>query len=170
MRKIIPILLFAALGCKTNNTVTQAPKNKESEFTPQFIPGPPALVYKTRANYNNLVPVILSDDKTEIVSYPAPTDIKTESGYQVPTVLNKGYLLDNRGIWKNVAFLKLTYEEYSKLQNPLTPKELYDLIIDKDPLTELCNCGIKSAFSDITTQLNELIDNNTLRSKCKKIK
>ena len=168
MRITLLILLLLALGCKTNNTTTQPMENK-NEFTPQFVPGPPALVYKTSEDYNNLVPVILSDDKTEIVSYPAPTDVTTGNGYQTPTVLNGGYLLDNRGIGKNVAFLKLTYEEYSKLPYPPEPKELYELIIDTDPLTELCNCGNKSAFRDITKQLNEMIETNTLKTKCKQI-
>src|SRR5436309_2146351 len=85
------------------------------DFTPQYIPGPHAMVYKTKANYSKLVPVDMSDDKTQIASYPAPTDVVSGSGYATPTQLHSGYLLDNRGIGKNAAFLKLTYEEYAKL-------------------------------------------------------
>ena len=139
-------------------------------FTPVFTSGPSVFVYKTKANYNNLVPVILSDDKTEILSYPHPSDIKTGSGYPLPVLLNNGYLLDNRGIGKNVAFLKITYEDYSKLENAPSLKEMYSLILDKNPLTELCDCGVKSAFTDLTKQLNDLIDKKVIRTTCKTIK
>jgi hypothetical protein len=167
MRILISILLLAAIACKTNKTTTQTKDNGETTTAPSN-PGPPALVYKTKANYNNLVPVVLSDDKKTVTSYPDPTDIK--GNYSLPTILNNGYLLDNRGVEKNVAFLKLTYEEYSKLKSAPSPKELYNLIIDKDPLTELCDCGNKNEYTDITKQLNKLIDSNTLKTKCKKIK
>jgi hypothetical protein len=171
MKILISLLLFSIAGCVSNNkTTTKSQPSDEREFTPQFIAGPPTLLYKTNSNYNNLVPVLLSDDKTEIVSYPHPTDITVGSGYALPTILKGGYLLDNRGINKNVAFLRMTYEEYAKLKNAPTLKELYNLIIDKNPLTELCDCGNKKAFTDIEAQLNKLIDSNTLRTKCKTIK
>lgn len=171
MKILISFLLFSIAGCVSNNkTTTKTQTNDEKEFTPQFTAGQPTLVYKTSSNYNNLVPILLTDDKTEIISYPHPTDILVGSGYPLPTILKGGYLLDNRGINKNVAFLKLTYEEYAKLKNAPSLKELYNLIIDKNPLTELCNCGNKNAFTDRETQLNKFIDSNTLRTKCKTIK
>ncbi|PKL85903.1 MAG: hypothetical protein CVV22_05055 [Ignavibacteriae bacterium HGW-Ignavibacteriae-1] len=163
MRIVILIILVAIAGCNSC-------KNMKQEFVPLYTPGPPTLVYKTKNDYNNLVPVILNDDKTEIVSYPHPNDLKLDDGFPNPTILNNGYLLDNRGIGKNVAFLKLTYKEYSELPNPPTLTELYNYIIDKDPLTELCNCGNKSAFTDIEKQLNDLIDNEKLRLTCRTIK
>jgi hypothetical protein len=79
-------------------------------------------------------------------------------------------LLDNRGIGKNVAFLKTTYEEYSKLQTLPTLSDLYNMIIEKDPLTELYDCGNKIAFKDVKLQINQWIDNNKLRTSCKVIK
>ena len=175
MKILVTLILFSIAGCVTNNKTTnkthvKTPKGNETDFMPQFTAGSPTIVYKTSSDYNNLVPILLSDDKTEIVSYPHPTDLKVESGYPLPTFLNNGYLLDNRGINKNVAFLKMTYEEYSKLQNSPTLKELYSLIIDKNPLTELCDCGNRNSFTDIQSQLNSLIDNKSLRTKCKTIK
>lgn len=172
MRLLILLILALTTTCcvskKKTNSNSQA--NMTEELTPQFTPGPPVLVYKTVFDYNNLVPVMLSEDKTTIVSYPHPADLLSGSRYPMPTLLNNGYLLDNRGIGKNVAFLKLTYEEYAKLKEAPALKELYDLIIDKDPLLELCDCGNKKAFTDLQKQLNKLIDNNTLRTKCKRIK
>ncbi|MEJ8804393.1 hypothetical protein [Pontibacter sp. H249] len=140
-------------------------------FTPSFTPGPPALVYKTKADYQNLVPVVLSDDKTSIVSYPHPSDIRAMGVKQAkPAILNSGYLLDNKGIQKNVAFLNITYEEYAKLDTAPSLENMYDMIVDKDPLTELCDCGNKQALSDPRSQLNHLIDEGTLRDKCRVIK
>lgn len=166
---ILFIILVAFFGCKSSN-VSKRTGVDNTAIVPQYTPGPAAMVYKTKNDYNNLVPVLLSDDKSEIVSYPHPTDLLTDSGYAVPATLNSGYLLDNRGIGKNVAFLKLTYEEYSKLQNPPSLKELYNYILDKDPLVELCNCGNKKAFKDIEKQLNDLIDRKELRTTCKVIR
>ena len=170
MKSITTILLLAILSCKTNQKAVQTNTDNKQDFTPQYTPGLHVVVYKTKANYNNLVPVELSDDKTKIVSYPSPSDVKTETGYQTPTLLNNGYLLDNRGIGKNVAFLKTTYEEYSKLQTLPTLSDLYNMIIEKDPLTELYDCGNKIAFKDVKLQINQWIDNNKLRTSCKVIK
>jgi hypothetical protein len=170
MRVIISILFLALCGCKTNSKMIQPASEKQNEFVPVFASGPPILVYKTKSNYNNLVPVILSDDKSKIVSYPHPKDLKIGDRYLLPYLLKNGYMLDNRGIGKNVAFLKLNYEEYARLENAPSLEELYKLIVDKDPLTELCNCGIKTAFTDPVLQINEIIVNNRLRTICKVIK
>jgi hypothetical protein len=144
--------------------------NKSQIFQPQFTPGPKILVYKTKKDYGNFVPVLLSADKTEIISYPHPNDLKVGNGFPFPTALNNHYLLDNRGINENVAFLKLTYEEYSELKSIPTLQELFDNILDNDPLTELCDCGNKSALSDPVKQLNLIISNDKLREICKTIK
>src|ERR1044071_4992028 len=95
---------------KTNHKVVSKEPAKDSVLSPQFTPGPPAIVYKTKADYSNYVPVILSEDKSKIVSYPDPKDVQSAA----PVKLKNGYLLDNRGINKNVAFLRWTYEEYKK--------------------------------------------------------
>jgi hypothetical protein len=169
MKTITAVLLVTLLGCQTNHKAAQDHASMQ-EFTPQYIPGPHVVVYKTKANYNNLVPVELSDDKTKIVSYPDPKDVKTENGYTLPSSLSKGYLRDNRGIGKNAAFLKMTYEEYAKLQAAPALTELYNMIVEKDPLTELCDCGNSITFKDVKMQVNQLIDSNKLRTTCKTIK
>lgn len=170
MRIIIFITLAFLIGCKSNNTMKKTRNENADRFVLQYIPGPQALVYKTKKDYNNLVPVLLSDDKSEIILYPHPKDLMIGSGYPLPTSLNNGYLLDNRGIGKNVAFLKLTYQEYSEFKSLPALDELYGYIIDKNPLTELCDCGNKTIFSDLRKQLNQLIDKGMLRKTCKTIK
>jgi hypothetical protein len=140
---------------------------KDNSFTPVYTPGPAVFVYKTKAGYENLVPVLLSADKTTIVSYPHPSDLKKGDGYLTPTKLKNGYLLDNKGINSDVAFLKMTYDEYAALASAPDLNELNKLIIDKDPLTELCNCGNRKAFSDVIVQLNQMIEDKSLKKKCK---
>ncbi len=164
---IFIVVIFS--GCCTTNKNTGSTDDQDL-FKPDYSKGPPTIVYKTRADYYYNVPVILSEDKSEIVSYPHPSDIIVDGKFQLPTRLSDGYLLDNRGITKNVAFLKLTYEEYSKLEKPLSLKEMYDMIIDKDPLTEMCNCGNKYAFKNLSVELNKLVEENKLRATCKDIK
>lgn len=125
---IVFILLIA--GCANQNKVT----NHESMANEPFI------IYKTKANYQLNVPVILNDDKTVIVSYPAPGDLKTDNGYRVPTELPLGYLLDNRGIGVNVAFTSFTYQTYAEMSEAPNIETLMSSIIDNDPLMELYDC------------------------------
>ena len=130
------------------------------------IPGPHALVYKTRKDYSNYVPVILSADRKHIVSYPDPQDVKNDM--MKPTALQKKYLLDNRGINKQVAFLSITYADYAALPAPPTEAAMLGMIKDKAPLRELCDCSVKNTVS--VKQLNAMIEKKTLRKKCKVIK
>ena len=164
------LLLLLGLPCCKPKSLTGGGNEAGKRFTPQFIPGPRALVYKTRKDYRKLVPVILSSDRSTIISYPHPTDLATGNGYSLPVSLKQGYLLDKRGIRPEVAFLKLTYEEYGALKELPDLQEMYGWIVDKDPLEVMCDCGAQSAFSDMEKQLIELIDQQKLLITCKKLK
>jgi hypothetical protein len=118
----------------------------------------PVLIYKTRRNYNDHVPVLMDDQKTRILSYPDPTDLYYRGKISLPTRLKNGYLLDNRGIGKNVAFLTYTYEAYVNLKQAPDMKQLTDSLLDRNPLTELWQCGSRSRFSEEEKELNILID------------
>lgn len=131
--------------------------------------GPPVYIYKTRADYNKYVPVILSPDKKTLVSYPGIKDIYYKGELAYPTPLNGGFLLDNRGISKDAAFLKLTYEEYSRLNKTPTLDEFMGLILDKDPFTEIYYCGTRYEYSDLVSELNKLIETKNF-SKFRKVK
>jgi len=133
------------------------------------ISSPGCIIYRTHADYFNNVPVGLSEDKTRIVSYPDIRDVYYNGSLSVPTVLAKGFLLDNRGIGPNVAFLKYSYTEYSQL--PSTPPfaDLMKQLLDSDPLIEMYQCGPRSQYADIEKELNELITSGKL-SGCKKLK
>lgn len=169
MRSIIIICSVVFMSsCDTPKKV--AGQSTAAIPTLSFAAGPSAIVYKTKKDYTNLVPVILSEDKTKIISYPAPDDVRDGANYRTPIVLKEGYLLDKKGIGKNVAFLKLTYEQYAALAKAPSKAELMSMIVDKDPLEELCNCGNKAAFTNEADQLNALITSGRLRSDCKVIK
>jgi hypothetical protein len=161
MRILILPILLAFLGCKSVDS---------SVFSPQFTPGPATIVYKTKNDYRNNVPLLLSEDKSEIISYPHPADLMTNGKYTIPLTLKKGYLLDNRGINQNVAFLKMSYEEYANLNEVPSLQALYDNILDKDPLKEICDCGNRAAFSDIEKEINLLIRRKQLKKVCKELK
>ena len=146
------ISLFSC-KCQKNNEKTALQKSNDSQGSVKAIA--PVIIYKTNADFYKNVPVIMSDDKTDIVSYPDIIDVFYNGKLAYPTRLENGYLLDNRGISKNTAFLKYTYEEYSKLPATPTKDELLKMIINKNPLTELYKCN-KLPKNDMQ-MLNEAI-------------
>ncbi|GHV09940.1 hypothetical protein FACS1894162_1830 [Bacteroidia bacterium] len=117
--------------------------------------GRPTIVYKTTGDFYDLVPVMMNAEKTQIVSYPAPSDIRANAK---PTRLKDGYLLDNRGIGINSVFLDYTCEQYSQLPAAPSLSEMQAHILEKNPLTKLVNCGNRYQYNDIVPELNALID------------
>lgn len=133
------------------------------------VPGPHAIVYKTRKDYSKLVPVTLSADGKQIVSYPAPTDLKAGDKLLYPTHLHHSYLLDNRGIGVNTAFLNISYERYASLTSAPSLKQLQRMILSRSPFKELCDCGPLNKYADPQRELNLLIDKGLLKKKCRSI-
>ena len=158
MIRLIIVCSLVAFGCLVGCTTSRKSTNNETISFNSVVKAMPAVViYKTKKDYSQNVPVGLSEDKMKIVSYPAISDVKIWGKYPYPTRLEDGYLLDNRGISQNVAFLSYTYEEYAAL--PATPSvsTLMEKIIDKDPLIEIHNCGNRSQYNNLIKELNELI-------------
>jgi hypothetical protein len=133
------------------------------------ISSPPCIIYHTRADYSMYVPVTLSPDKSKIVSYPDVKDLYYNGKFSLPTLLDSGFLLDNRGINLSVAFLDYTYEEYSKLYVTPNANDLFSLIMDKDPLVEMYQCGLRSQYNDIEIELDNIINAGKLNT-CKRLK
>ncbi|MFN8288242.1 MAG: hypothetical protein U0V74_15915 [Chitinophagales bacterium] len=150
-------ILIAVLGCKTQTSTNVS------------YAGEPAVVYKTKGDYSMNVPVTMNESKTEIVAYPAPTDVYYKGVLAYPSPLKKGYLLDNRGIGPNTVFLKYTYADYAKLTTAPTLKEMGDAIIDKDPFLEIYNLGERSRYKDEVAEINEIIRKGGLK-KFKRVK
>ncbi|MBS1586200.1 MAG: hypothetical protein JSS82_11720 [Bacteroidetes bacterium] len=134
------------------------------------VPGPHAIVYKTRKDYSKLVPVTLSADGKQIVSYPAPEDLKAGNRYLYPTRLHNGYLLDNKGIGPNTAFLNVSYERYARLKTAPSVAQLQRMILSRTPFKELCDCGPLNSYKAPTKELNAAIDKRELNRKCKRLK
>ncbi|MBE0655825.1 MAG: hypothetical protein IH594_18640 [Bacteroidales bacterium] len=125
----------------------------------------PVIVYKTKSDFFNNVPVTLNANKDKIVAYPAPGDLYYRGELSLPVELNNGYLLDRRGLGPNSVFTSYTYEEYSKLEPPPTIQELYESIIDKSPFEQLYNCGEVNDYKDIVAELNKQIKKRDMRCK-----
>lgn len=155
---IVLIMSILLLSCKSKQI---AINNQLYSATQQIV------IYKTIKDFSNYVPVTMNASKTEIISYPAPSDLLFEGKTTTPTKLKNGYLLDNRGINENIAFLKYTYEDYSGMKEAPSLSEMQKNILEKYPLSSLIYCE-KSLLKEITVEsLNKLIDNDF--EGCKKI-
>lgn len=161
MRFVLSILLFTTIAsCNIgNSSLAQKNNNKQSNMAPSAAlnVNAPVVIYKTRNDYANLVPITLSDDGYNITSYPDPKDLAIDENYLKPTKLKKGYLLDNRGITRNTAFIKMSYEVYAQLKEAPSLEKLKDLIIDRDPFEKIYNCGTRSDYNDLIPELNKII-------------
>lgn len=173
--------MILLMACQTEKKVSEseAPQSQGGgaaaitvveSSSPSTVASPTVTIYKMRKDYSQNVPVILSSDKKTIVSYPHPRDVYTNGELALPTPLKNGYWLDNRGISGNVAFLSYTYEEYAALTDVPSLDILYKKIVDKDPITEMWNCGRRHNYHDLINDLNEIIVNNKMEGNFKRVK
>lgn len=152
------IVLFTATSCQNKKLMKE--NSLSDKEVSMLIPGAPAVIYKTMKDYSDYVPVIMNEERTKILSYPDPVDLTFESKLAKPSKLINGYLLDNRGINKNVVFLKYTYEKYSKMSTPPSQTEMLSNILEKYPLIEMYSCGLRSDYSDIIKDMNAIIESD----------
>lgn len=170
MKWLVLISIALTMSCSSTQHTNNGKASAIPEVIPIYAPGPHVMVYRTKDNYRLKVPVQLNEERNSIVSYPHPSDLMSDGQLRLPTQLANGYLLDNKGIHANVAFLNMTYTAYAKLTQPPSVAILNNSILEREPLLELYDCGLRSAFLDVETQLNALIESNKLESACKKIK
>ncbi len=164
MKKAIQLLTLLLSGILLSYCCSPRKATNNTVNTAVSIPGPKVIIYKTTNDYSKLVPVILSDDKKTLVSYPDIRDVYFNGNLAYPTRLHDGYWLDNRGIDKNVAFINMTYEEYSKLKATPSPAELMAMIIDPQPLSIMYNCGSRALYNNIEQEINIKIDKGDFSS------
>ena len=158
----IAIFLCACSSRKKVDTKPDSSKEKihsviaetKMSESKQSVASPRAVVYRTKKDYINNVPVMMDETKTRLVSYPDPIDVRFNAK---PTLLENGYLLDNRGIGVNVAFTSYTYDEYVALASVPSQEDLLSHIIDKEPLVELWVCAPRHTYNDLIKDINQLI-------------
>jgi hypothetical protein len=153
---LVILFLVAASACSV------CKHSEKSQTMKSGLASPQTIIYITKEDYSNLVPITLSADKKTVASYPDVKDISRAGQLTLPTRLHKNYLLDNRGIDRNVAFIKLTYAEYAALPSTPGAEELMKMVIDKDPLRTMYACGPRSKFTSIVDELNNAIDSGSL--------
>jgi len=136
---VVIFSIFLFFSCKEQQSITNV--DKQTSIQKKSLKAlAPVIIYKTKDDYYTNVPIIMNDNKTDIISYPDIKDVYYKGELAYPTKLSNGYLLDNRGISKNVVFLKYTYEEYSNLKETPNKETLLKKIIEKNPLTEIYTC------------------------------
>lgn len=105
------------------------------ELTGQTMPGlvrpiggelPKAQIYKMSGDWSQYVPVTFNAEGTELVSFPAPSDITNNS---IPVSVGDGWWLDRRGVSQNTVFTRWTYADYAKLDHTPTPEEIMNNLI-----------------------------------------
>lgn len=168
---LILAIMISFISCcrKVQQNTTPVTGSVPTYDSLDFI-GPPTIIYKTNKDYYDKVPVTLSEDKSKVISYPDIKDVYYEGQLSLPTRMSNGYLLDNRGISQNVAFISMTYQEYAALDKTPDPDELMKYIIDDEPIAEMYNCGNRYQFtSGVVTEVNTIIGTGKLGS-CKKMK
>ncbi len=129
--------------------------------TPSTVTGPQLIIYKTKKNLDKYVPVTLSADGKSIVSYPAPGDIYINGKPAYPTILAKGYRLDNRGLNENSAFLNITYTAYRKMKQ-VDPIMLMKHIKSAHPFISMYKCGSRATHKHLVADLNRQINSGKL--------
>jgi hypothetical protein len=132
-------------------------------------------VYKTKNDYTDKVSVQLSEDKSEIKSLPAPSDVDTTGSR--PLHLVEGYYL-NGSSGPNTGYLSLTKKEYSKYEVAPSRDSMYSLLIDKDPFIRFYSRDDDNGFRDVnvspygidTAKINDLIRRGTLSNHFTRLK
>ncbi len=129
MNKMLGVLMLGALAagaCTPHKNEVKA--TSAHMATDSYLPK--AVVYKAPESCADLVPVTLDKSGTEIVSYPAPSDLSEAS---MPYSLGDGWYLDRRGISPTSAFTSYTYKEYMALPEAPSVKVLMDKIAVPHP-------------------------------------
>lgn len=162
------VMMLLVCGCVSHHDVV---KSEEPAVVSGVSGGhpqqalPPVVIYKTRGNYNDFVPVNLAPNGNALLSYPGVHDVFYQGILAKPTPLESGFLLDNRGIDTNSVFLDYTYEVYSALPQTPLQEEIMQHIMIRDGIEALysCRCARDTAL------LNEMIRRKDFHS-CVKLR
>ncbi len=159
------VLIFLLPSCSNRRPIPVSTVTHQDIM--HFIPDSPVIIYKTRGDYGQYVPVRMNTERTEIVYFPDPAELHYLGKPAMPTKLNQGYWLDNYGIGTDVAFLRFNYKQYILLHSPPPVEIMMQFILDDRPLVEMYQCGYRYEYKDLIYELNVLIDRGL--SNCRKI-
>lgn len=121
-------------------------------------------IYKTRYNYSDLIPVVLNDSKSEILSMPTKEVlINNDGSINHPSQLSNGYLISHDFDFnKNIAFLDLTIEEYINSDKLPNAEEQIKYVKDFEPFRELYIFKCDKNKNPVE-EVNRLITSNKIR-------
>lgn len=165
---IAALATVTLIGCKAQSGTKASPDtvpDAQLSVHEQLVPGtapsvsamPAAIVYKTRADYSDKVPVNIDWYTGQITGYPDPRDLHPGAK---PLPLADGFLLDRRGITPSVAFTSFTYDEYSALNTVPSIEQLKQRVIDKNPLVAMYRLPMTAIEAEAdTAKVNLLIKN-----------
>jgi len=139
------LILFLA-SCQATNQIVGFADNQA-----------PVVIYRTTGDYYLNVPITLNESKEKILTYPDPSDLLSNGEILLPVKLKKGFLLDRRGINVHSAFTSYTYESYAALKTLPSLDELYESIIDSDPLESIYLVGTRADYGNLIKELNKRI-------------
>lgn len=122
------------------------------------------VVYKSKKDFSTFVPIHLTEDKKNIIGYPAKEDLKL-LGNSNSLAVENGYYIDLVGMNSNTVFTSYTIEAYQKINSP-TLEEFKNHIIELNPFEEMYICN--SRFNNV--EIEQFIKNETLNTNCTKIK
>jgi hypothetical protein len=164
MKNIIYIVLAISLiACSSKKEAT----TEKSENTAQVQMLAQTIIYKTKKDFSQLVPVQMNKERTKIVAYPSPKDLMKSGELQTPIVLDKGYYLDRRGVNTNTVFINMTYEAYAALKKAPPVSEMKELIVEKDPFVEMYVCPDLKQNASVE-EMNKVVASGC--KSCKRIK
>ncbi len=124
------------------------------------------IIFRTSDKVDNLVPIVVNDNN-EIVSYPAPSDLKIDGKYKKPIALGNNWYIDQIGVSSKSKFLTLSFKEYAvinpvnidNLQSKVTPISFYDI----------CECPPVDNYDEIITAFNDGKLNQYIGYNCKTV-
>jgi hypothetical protein len=150
-------MLIAAAACKKSKplkTSCNVGSGKPiTKSVSHFCSAGPLIIYKTAYDYSNNVSVLLSDDCTQVLAFPGPSD----ANMQRPVPLANGYYIQR--MVGNV-FTSITFSQYNHHGIPYTDQEFLSAVADYAPFTEYYGgCG-----STDTGFLNPIIRSGKLDS------
>lgn len=158
----ITIVLMLLMGaCKSTSDIDYSKVDYE---------GYPTVIYKMKADYSLLVPVMLNAEKNKIMAYPAPKDLFNKEGeLRFPIPLDKGFYLDEIGVSVNTAYLSLTIDKYSHMVQVPHIDSLFKLVVENDPFERIYNLGNRMQYIDKQELIKEIVTSGKYKNY-KKVK